>query len=561
MFVRIELILRFGITAILGIGLLLPGSLAAQDRQDYFWQGFDESDEIRQQAEHALPRMRFTLLNSRYLDKNSLWSAFADELEDFANRYEALRPLILEKSIPEVQSAVAEGLLSYEELVKFYLYRIRLFESDNSRALNAVISIDPKVLEVARLRDLNKHRDPQLHSLHSMYGIPVLLKDNIGFTSMPTTAGALALSENDAPDAFVTEELKAAGAIILGKANLSEWAYYYCDGCPLGYSAMGGQTLNPYGRKLFETGGSSSGSAVAVAANLAMVAIGTETSGSILSPASMNSSVGLKPSTGRVSRTGVVPLAPGLDTVGPIAKTVVDTMIVLNSISRVDNDDSAMNDASDEVAFVRNSNGLQGKRIGYFSTYAEDSMVASALELMDAAGAELVKLDYVAEAGFENFSVFLGGQMKPAIASYLSSTASGAIAIDSIEDIVAFNLLDTENRSPYGQARFESMLQNSFSEDEMQSMEQQLRGAAMASLAKFFSSERLDAIISVNNYHAAEAALANLPALTVPMGFRENGEPVGITFLAPSFHEQAVLDIGFDFEQRNTGRRPPENYQ
>ena len=257
------------------------------------WEPYDETAELEEQAQLENERLRFKLINSKFLDKNRIWNSFNEELAGFSEeKYNSLKPLILEKDIPELQQAVAEGKLSYEDLTLFYIYRIRKFESDNDLSLNAVIALNPDVVEQAR--DLDRKREQREVSAHSLYGMPVLLKDNINTADMPTTAGAIALAENQPyRDAFIVERLRENHALILGKVNLSEWAYYFCSGCPLGYSAVGGQTLNPYGRKIFETGGSSSGSGVAVAANYAVAAVGTETAGSILSPSSKNSVVGL----------------------------------------------------------------------------------------------------------------------------------------------------------------------------------------------------------------------------------------------------------------------------
>ena len=170
-----------------------------------------------------------------------------------------------------IQEHVQQGSLTYEQLTLFYLYRIYRFETARDTYLNAIIALNPEVLEQARMRDQNRAQELS----HPLYGMPILLKDNINALPMATTAGAAAFKDNiPSDDAFLVKRLKAKGALILGKVNLSEWAYYFCQGCPLGYSAMGGQTLNPYGRKTFESGGSSSGSGVAVAANYAMAAIG-----------------------------------------------------------------------------------------------------------------------------------------------------------------------------------------------------------------------------------------------------------------------------------------------
>lgn len=228
----------------------------------------------------------FKVLDSKYLTNIQIWEALNKGLEDFTEeKYNALKPLVLEKDIPTLQGYILDGNLTYESLTKFYLFRIRKYDRENNLSLNAVIAINPNSIKEARLRDQAlRNRDVVAEDLkYSVYGMPILLKDNINTSEMATTAGAVALQNNNTKDAFIVSKLKAQGALILGKANLSEWAYFFCGGdCPSGYSAIGGQTLNPYGRKTIDTGGSSSGSAVAVAANFCVAAIGSETSGSIL---------------------------------------------------------------------------------------------------------------------------------------------------------------------------------------------------------------------------------------------------------------------------------------
>src|SRR5690606_23680601 len=194
---------------------------------------------------------------------------------------------------------------------------------------NSVISLNPKVIEQAKQKD-KEFKNKRLK--HPIFGMPILLKDNINTADMPTTAGAVVFQNNQTDDAFIVKQLKDKGALILGKANLSEWAYFFCGECPSGYSAIGGQTLNPYGRRVIDTGGSSSGSGVSVAANFCAAAIGSETAGSILSPASQNSVVGLKPTVGLLSRSGIVPISSTLDTPGPITKNVMDNAIVLDAM-------------------------------------------------------------------------------------------------------------------------------------------------------------------------------------------------------------------------------------
>ena len=258
-----------------------------------YFKKYDESSEIEAQQKHEKKRMQFKLLQSHFLDLNKEFKPFEKELSKFSEEeYQQLKPLILEKDIPTIQKSITNKKLTYEKLTLFYLYRIRKYESDSTKYLNAIISLNPKVLEEARAKDKEANEVNE----YSLSGIPILIKDNIDAEGMITTAGAVALQNNLTDnDAFIVKKLKEAGALILGKVNLSEWAYFFCEDCPLGYSATGGQTLNPYGRKIFETGGSSSGSGVSVAANYAVAAVGTETAGSITSPSSQNSVVGLKP--------------------------------------------------------------------------------------------------------------------------------------------------------------------------------------------------------------------------------------------------------------------------
>ena len=255
----------------------------------------------------------FKVLDSKVITKAQIWEGINSQMTDFTEaNYNKLKPLILEADISSLQKHISEGKFNYEQLTKFYLFRIRKFDRENDLSLNSVISINPSVIEQAKEADGLEFEE----GMHPIFGMPILLKDNVNADGMVTTAGATALLNNKTGDAFLVKQLKSKGALILGKANLSEWAYFFCGDCPSGYSAVGGQTLNPYGRRIIDTGGSSSGSGVSVSANFCAAAIGSETSGSILSPASSNSAVGLKPTIGLVSRTGVVPISSTLDARG-----------------------------------------------------------------------------------------------------------------------------------------------------------------------------------------------------------------------------------------------------
>ena len=222
--------------------------------------------------------------------------------------------------------------------------------------------------------------------------MPILLKDNVNATGMPTTAGAVALKNNNTDDAYITARLKQEGALILGKANLSEWAYFFCGDCPSGYSAVGGQTLNPYGRKTIDTGGSSSGSGVSIAANFAVAAVGTETAGSILSPASQNSVVGLKPTIGLLSRSGIVPISSTLDTPGPMTKNVIDNAILLAALYGYDNTDSKSKSfkwpGNYYINGLKNGNpSIKGKRFGAIKRLLSDTLYINAVNVLKAQGA------------------------------------------------------------------------------------------------------------------------------------------------------------------------------
>ena len=504
--------------------------------------------------------MRFKLLNSRFLDKNVLWGTFEQELADFSSeRYEQLKPLILEQDIPSLQRAVKAGQLSYEELVKFYLYRIRLLESNNDRYLNALIATNPDAAEIARGKDRALAAGLPVDN-YSLFGIPVLLKDNIGMEGLSTTAGAQILTDNETADAFVTRRLNASGAVILGKANLSEWAYYFCDGCPLGYSAIGGQTLNPYGRKVFETGGSSSGSAVAVAANYVSVAVGSETSGSILSPASLNSAVGLKPTTGILSRSGVVPISSTLDTLGPITRSVTDAIILFNAMTGYDRRDLAMPLRSVDAHLVLREQPLTGKRLAYIEGIDSEPLVNEALERLRAAGAEVL-MTALPDIELPNFGTFLGAEMKVDLAHYLTSTAAGSIDVATVEEIIQHNNEAQATRAPYGQGRFEAMAEMNFNAAQIADMRTAIRSAGTAILGSTIDEQGLDVLVSMNNFHASLAAAANFPALTIPLGLSSDGRPVGLTLIAPSYGEQTLVDIGLAFEKLQDGRAAPADYQ
>lgn len=526
------------------------------------WTPYDESALLEANADHSNPRMRYRLIQSRISDKNAVFDPlYAEAMALRPERYEQLSPLILESAIPQLQEAISEGRLTYEELTRFYLRRIYTFELDSARTLHTIVALNPMVVEQARDRDYVVQALPDADR-HPVFGMPVLLKDNIGVKGMPTTAGATALKDHRPGNAFITSRLEMNGALILGKVNLSEWAYFFCRPCPVGYSAVGGQTLNPYGRGVFETGGSSSGSGTAVAAGYAVAAVGTETSGSILSPSGKNSVVGLKPTIGLLSRNGIVPISQTLDTPGPMARSVLDAGILMDAMKGYDSFDprSLRFTPTSIGSLIPTEISLTGKRLGVYREYLEkDSLYRNATEKLREAGAELVPLSLPADVHLEGFVTFLSAEMKRALPAYLSQHPDAGFG--SVGDIAAFNSADSTRRAPYGQQLFEGIVANQTTDGGLDSLRKRLRSAGREFFSTPFDEGNLDAVLSVDNRHAGYAATAEYPALGVPMGFRGSGEPANLTFISKPFREGMLLNLGQAFEALGPFRRPPAGYQ
>ncbi|SFN72728.1 amidase family protein [Salegentibacter flavus] len=503
--------------------------------------------------------LEYKVLDSEFILLDSLWAPFEQELAAFADdRYSELKENLLEADIPAIQEQIKNGELSYEELVLFYLHRIKKYDRENELSLNSVISLNKDILKEAREKDeaLKNGGDR-----HPIFGIPVLLKDNINSEIASTTAGSVALRNNETEDAYIVEQLKKNGALILGKANLSEWAYFFCGDCPSGYSAIGGQTLNPYGRKIFDTGGSSSGSAVAVAANLAPVAIGSETSGSILSPSSQNSLVGLKPTIGLLSRGGIVPISGTLDTPGPITKSVVDNAILLSAMTGKDDTDPASEGfaapVQDYYSDLKNAS-VAGKRFGAIKELMEDTLYVRAVEDLRKAGAEVVEFE-AEEVELPNFVRLLNLDMKNDLPEYFDKYG-GNTGFSSVEDLVKFNIEDSTLRMPYGQALFEGILQDSASAEDFAAIKDTLNRNGKQFFDAPMKEHDLDAVLSINNYHAGFAAVAKYPAITVPMGFNEEGAPKGLTMITTPNGEQNLLSWAAAYEKQSKRREAPEKY-
>lgn len=521
------------------------------------WTPYDEAEELAKNADHESRRMRFKRIQSQLLDKNELWKDVDEQIKYFSEEdYQHLKPLILDQDIPTIQSHVKAGDLSYEALTQWYLYRIVKFENDKNTMLNAIVALNKNAVEEAKLKDKNKS-----DSDHPLYGMPVLLKDNVNTEGMPTTAGTHFLRNNQTSDAFIVKRLKEKGAIILGKTNLSEWANFLFLGGPNGYSAVGGQTLNPYGRKIFDTGGSSSGSGAAIAANYAVAAVGTETSGSILSPSSQNSLVGLKPTVGLLSRSGIVPLSSTLDTPGPMTRNVTDNAIFLSAMTGEDAADPATKDNPKNVKYteVLGTGTLEGLRFGAIKRFMEHPVYKATMDKLSEQGATIIEFE-AEQVNFDGFGDLLGADMQIDLPKYLDDYASENITLRSMKEIVAYNNEDTTTRIPYGQGRFEQAANVELTPEE----HNQLRDRLHAEGIKYFEipmkAHQLDAVLAINNWGAGFAAAAKYPCLTIPMGYEENGYPAGLTFIARPFEEDKLLKIGYAFEQATKMRKSPEIY-
>jgi len=531
---------------------------AKQPVERVVWEAYDESNELSEQANHENPRMRLKLINSKISDKNAIWESFeADLTYNFSEeRYEVLKPIVLEQDIPSIQAAIRDQKITHEELVLFYIYRIRKYESDNTLSLNAIISLNPSIVEEARKLDKEPFQEGREYSI---YGMPVLLKDNIGTDGMYTTAGAAILAENSAKDAFITQKLKESGALILGKANLSEWAYFFCSGCPVGYSAVGGQTLNPYGRKIFESGGSSSGSGAVTAANYAVAAVGTETSGSIMSPSSQNSVVGLKPTIGLLSRTGIVPISSTLDTPGPMTKNVIDNAIFLQAMIGKDEADAASVSIDKNYLEDLKNSSLKGKRLGVIKQLLQDTIYSQTIDKLKGLGAEIIEFDQP-EVTMNGFLTLLNIDMKYDLPKYLDAHASDNIKVRTVKDIVNYNLLDTLIRAPYGQQLFDGIIADPTTDEEFKAVKEGLHQSGKTFFDGPMDKYQLDAVLSINNFHAGFAAVAKYPCITVPMGYQSNEEPISLTFIGKPFTEDALLRLGYAYEQATKIRKIPKNY-
>ena len=529
--------------------------LSCSDTSIIVWENYDESIEIKENSNHEISRMRYKRLQSLTKDRNEIFKPFHDFLKSYDVSYHnSIKDLIINQDITSIQSHISKDKFNYEDLVKFYLYRIYKFEMDKDLYLNSIISLNPEIINEAKELDRNNNPD------NLLYGIPILVKDNINVEGMVTSAGASVFKDNliDA-NAIVIKNLKINNALILGKLNMSEWAYYFCRPCPVGYSSLGGQTLNPYGRKVFESGGSSSGSGVSIAANFAAASIGSETSGSILSPSSKNSLVGLKPTIGSISRSGIVPISSFFDTSGPMTTNVYDNAILYNSMIGFDDKDELSYKADKIDLEEMKSFDPRNIVVGISSNVVKDSLIAIALDDLKIIG--ISNAIYNPEKySLPSFRSILTSDMKRDLPKYISNYANKDIQVYNVTDIVEFNNKDTLTHAPYGQYIFNEIKEDKVSDSELEQMKINTKSQATNYLNKIMTNNDFDIFISVDNSMAGIAAAAHFPALTIPMGYRSDGQPSNITFIAKSKNEQLLYNIAYRYENQSKRRVAPKKY-
>ncbi|MFW5725709.1 MAG: amidase [Bacteroidota bacterium] len=487
---------------------------------------------------------------------------------------------LLEMNIPTLQEGYQNGTFTTTEVVELYLKRIELIDRGGPK-LNSVITINPDAVSIAG--ELDREREQGI-SRGPLHGVPVLLKDNIDtHDKMPTTAGSRAL-QNSFPlqDSYVAQKLREAGAVILGKTNLSEWANFRGELSSSGWSGAGGQTRNPYVLDRNPCG-SSSGSGVAVSANLAMVAIGTETNGSIVCPSHANGIVGIKPTVGLVSRGGIIPIAHSLDIAGPMARTVTDAAIVLGVLTGVDPRDEHTNMSEgkypqDYTQFL-NSDGLKGKRIGFFTgpmgiNHKVDTLMHQAVAFMRSQGAEIIEIDRISEqtTGSYAFQVMLY-EYKDGLNKYFASLGPDG-PIKNLDELIAFNKADDVSMMFYNQEYLEMAAEKDGLDTEsyQEALEAMHEGARANGIDRVMDEYSLDAIIAPTGSPAwktdhvngdsfqlgssSPAAHAGYPNITLPMGFVDE-LPVGISIFGKAWSEPVLLEIAYAYEQGTKHRKAP----
>jgi len=486
-----------------------------------------------------------------------------------------------EATIDHLQQKMKSGEYTARSITELYLKRIENIDKGGP-ALNSVIEINPDALAMADALDKERKEGKLRGPLH---GIPVLIKDNIDTgDKMMTTAGALAMAGHKAAkDAFIIQQLRAAGAVLLGKTNLSEWANFRSTHSASGWSSRGGQTKQPY---ILERNpsGSSAGSGTAVAANLCTVAIGTETDGSIVSPSSINGLVGIKPTVGLLSRSGIIPISKTQDTAGPMARTVKDAAILLGALAGADAADPTdltipeFQNITTDYTFFLDANGLKGKRLGVESSFLKgnEAIVAlykQAIDTLKKQGAEIMEVELVKKVnplGPTEFTM-LQYEFKDGLNKYLSA-ANGPVK--NLDAIIAFNKQNEAKAMPFFKQEILEQSQARGGLDSKEYLDARKKTTGVrAFIDDLLKQHKLDALVSVTNGLAccidlingdydtgfstsSPAAMAGYPHITVPMGAVHN-LPIGLSFFGTAYTEPQLIAMAYAYEQASKKRVAP----
>jgi amidase len=471
-----------------------------------------------------------------------------------------------EMTVYDANKYFDEGLLSSFELTMIYFERIAKYNKRGPK-LNAVLELNPDALHIAEAMDYERKYEGRRSLIH---GIPILIKDNINTRDkMHTSAGSLALANSYASkDAYLVERLRKAGAVILGKTNMAEFAGFFAENTHPEYSSRGGTVINPYNR-LISPSGSSSGSAVAVSANLCTLAIGTETLGSIISPSRANCIVGIKPTVGLISRSGIVPLSNSQDTAGPMARTVTDAAILLGIMCGVDEDDPA----TWKSKWLLHTNytpfcsidKVNGMRVGMYlvgidkRNEEEKELINEAMNALCKHGAEIIRIDRKEYEGlllFENSSVLLH-EFKAGINYYLS-TLYNETEIGNLNDIISFNNKHPESCLKYGQKNLETSENTSGTLTEDTYIKDRLRDidkTRINGIDRVVNEFKLDALLFFGCTSVAD--ISGYPCIFVPAGSSNTGNPYGFTFVGSAFSEPTLISLAYTYEQETKRRKPP----
>lgn len=474
-----------------------------------------------------------------------------------------------ELTIHQIQRAMENGEITSKELIMFYLFRIAKYDQGGIK-LNSILEINPEAIFIAEGLD----QERKISGARGVHGIPVLLKDNIETNDfMHTSAGTLALENHLSPtDAFLVEKLRKAGAVILGKSNMTELANGMSSDMWAGYSARGGQVVNPYGDRNLFVGGSSSGSAVAVAANLTVLSVGTETDASILSPAVTNSVVGIKPTVGLISRKGMIPFTYSQDTAGPIARTVTDAAILLNALTGVDKNDAAtyksVGRIEQDYTKYLDSKGLSGAKIGVFrkgpvefykSAEYDDQLFEDVINVLKGEGAKVneeIDIPSFHREWSWDVSMF---ELKHSLENYLTELPP-QLPVHSLTELIQFNKSRAGEALKYGQDKLEKRehFPNTLRNPEyLHARLEDLYFSQEQGIDLALKTYNLDAILFPAYIGSTISAKAGYPSIALPAGYKKNGRPFGVTMAGMAFSEGMLIKLGFAFEQAANLRRSP----